>query len=237
MASRTDPPERSATRGPPRPPLSTERVLLAALQLLDTEGADALTMRRLARALQREPMTLYRYARNKATLLDGVVALVLGELHINPAASDWRAELRTLATNFHRLALAHPHVVPLLVTRPPATPLGLRPPGTLRPLESFLQLLINGGFTRTDALHAYRLFFGFLHGHILGELQEKVHNPAETEDLLRLGLHRLDPDEFPQLRALTSTLADYDGATQLHQGVETMITGLSAHFQPAPPPA
>jgi len=202
LASRKDPPERSATRGPPRPPLSTERVLLAALQLLDTEGADALTMRRLARALQREPMTLYRYARNKATLLDGVVALVLGELHI---------------------------------TRPPATPLGLRPPGTLRPLESFLQLLINAGFTRTDALHAYRLFFGFLHGHILGELQEKVHNPAETEDLLRLGLHRLDPDEFPQLRALSVALADYDGATQLHQGVEMMITGLSAHFQPTPP--
>lgn len=166
-----------------------------------------------------------------------MVELFLVQLSAPIQDLDWQAQLRSSAHDFRRLALSHPHVVPLLVTRPPATPLGLRPPGTLRPLESFLQLLINAGFTRTDALHAYRLFFGFLHGHILGELQEKVHNPAETEDLLRLGLHRLDPDEFPQLRALSVALADYDGATQLHQGVEMMITGLSAHFQPTPPPA
>jgi len=162
---------------------------------------------------------------------------VLSELHINPAADDWRQELRTLATDFRRLALAHPHVVPLLVTRPPATPLGLRPPGTLRPLENFLQLLINAGFARTDALHAYRLFFGFLHGHILGELQELVDNPEETEDLLRLGLHRLAPGEFPQLRTLATDLADYDGTTQLRQGVEMMLTGLQANFQPTRSPA
>ncbi len=238
MPARKRIPDSSATDGPPaRTRLSTERVLAAALQLLDAEGAEALTMRRLAQALDREPMTLYRYARNKSALVDGVVQLVLDELDIDPAAADWRGELRTLATDFRRLALAHPHVVPLLATRPPATPLGLHPPGTLRPLENFLQLLINAGFTRTDALVAYRVFFGFLHGHILSELQESVENPAETEDLLRLSLHRLDPEEFPQLRALATALTDYDGATQLHQGVETMITGLHAHFQVTPPPA
>ncbi len=119
--------------------------------------------------------------------------------------------------------------------REAATPLGLRPPCTLRSLETFLQLLINAGFARTDALHAYRLFFGFLHGHILGEFQELVDNPEETEDLLRLGLHRLSPMEFPQLRAVATDLADYDGTTQLRQGVELMILGLQAHFQPTQP--
>ena len=86
------------------------------------------------------------------------------------------------------VALAHPHVVPLIVTRPLATPLGLRPAGTLRPLEDILALLTRAGFSGPDALHIYRALFGFLHGHVLDELQELIENPDETDDLLRLGL-------------------------------------------------
>lgn len=64
-------------------------------------------------------MTLYRYVPSKDALLDGVVARVLTDLAVNPAAADWRQELRDLATSFRGLALAHPNAVPLLVT--PAT--------------------------------------------------------------------------------------------------------------------
>jgi len=172
-------------------------------------------MRRLAQALDREAMSLYRYAHTKAALLDGVVELVLSELTVNPAADDWRQELRELARDFRHLALAHPDMVPLLVTRPLSTPLGLRPPDTLRPVEDFLELLTHAGFTPHHALRAYRLFFGFLHGHILDELQEIVDNPEETDDLLRLGLHRLPRTQFPHLRALAPELASYDGAAYL----------------------
>jgi AcrR family transcriptional regulator len=105
-------------------------------------------------------MTLYRYVPSKDALLDGVVARVPTDLAINPAAADWRQELRDLATSFRSLALAHPNAVPLLVTRPLASPLGQRPPATLRPLENFPELLIRAGFSPADALHAYRLFFG-----------------------------------------------------------------------------
>jgi len=178
---------------------------------------------------------LYRYAANKTALLDGVVELVLDELHINAAAEDWRQELRTLAHDFRDLARAHPNVLSLVVTRPPATPLRLRPPGTLRPLEDFLQLLTRAGLTTTNALHAYRLFFGFLHGHVLAELQEHVTNPEETEDLLRLGLHRLSPEKFPQLRTLGAALTGYDPAAQLDLGVDLMLTGLATYLQPTPP--
>jgi hypothetical protein len=80
-------------------------------------------------------------------------------------------------------------VVPLLVTRPLATPLGLRPAGTLRPLEDVLALLTSAGFSGPDALHIYRALFGFLHGHVLNELQELVEKPDEVDDVLRLGLH------------------------------------------------
>ncbi|MHA6795900.1 hypothetical protein ACVGVM_20640 [Pseudonocardia bannensis] len=64
------------------------------------------------------------------------------------------------------MAVAHPNVVPLLVTRPLATPLALRPRGTLRLLEDLLELLIDAGFGPDGALHAYRLYFGFLQSHI-----------------------------------------------------------------------
>jgi AcrR family transcriptional regulator len=219
---------------PRRAPLTAEAILMAAVEIVDADGADALSMRKLAQALDREVMTLYRYARNKAALLDGVVGLVLGDLQIDPNAEDWRQALRKLARDFRQLALDHPHVVPLMVTRPLITPLGLRPAGTLRPVENFLQLLVNVGFTPTDALESYRLFFGFLHGHVLDELQELVVNPAESEAVLRLGLHNLALNEFPQLRALAPELEHYDGAALLEQGVELMITGLEDRFRPKP---
>jgi len=236
VGRRPIPAEPRNKRLPARTRLSLERMLDAALHIVDTEGVQALSMRHLAQALDREAMSLYRYATTKAALLDGVVELVLGELSIDPAADDWRQELRALARDFRHLALAHPNVVPLLVTRPLSIPLGLRPPGTLRPLEDFLELLTRAGFTPHHALRAYRLFFGFLHGHILDELQEIVDNPEETDDLLRLGLHRLPRTQFPHLRALASELASYDGAAYLDQGVEMMLTGLQTHFPLTPTP-
>ncbi len=212
--------------------ITREVVLAAALALIDADGADALSMRRLARALDRDPMILYRHAPNKAALLDGVTETVLAPLAVDPADPDWAAQLRTVARRYRALALAHPNVVPLLVTRPLATPLALRPPGTLRPLEDILALLTQAGFSGADALHIYRALFGFLHGHILNELQELVEKPEETDDLLRLGLYRLPIGEFPLLRSLAPVLAAYDGAAELERGLDILLTGLAANLTP-----
>ncbi|MDT5196498.1 MAG: hypothetical protein QOH20_3252, partial [Mycobacterium sp.] len=124
------------------------------------------------------------------------------------------------------------HVVPLLVTRPLATPLGMRPPGMLRPLEDVLTLLVSVGFSGVDALHIYRMLFGFLYGHVLTELQEVVERPEETDDVLRLGLHRLTITEFPQVRALASVLGSYDGAAELDRGLDLLFIGLTATVTP-----
>ena len=212
--------------------ITREMVLAAALQIIDADGADGLSMRGLARALGRDPMILYRHAPNKAALLDGVAETVLAQLHVDPADPDWAAQLRTVARDYRRLALAHPNVVPLLVTRPLATPLALRPPGTLRPLEDILALLTRAGFTGPDALHIYRALFGFLHGHVLNELQELIDNPDETDDLLRLGLYRLPVREFPLLRSLAPALATYDGAAELERGLDILLTGLTTTLVP-----
>jgi AcrR family transcriptional regulator len=114
-----------------------EVVLATALELIDRDGAEALSMRRLAGALAWDTMILCRHVPNKAALLDGVAEIILAQLTVDPADPDWAGQLRTVARGYHALALAHPHVVPLLVTRPLATPLALRPRGTLRrlPLE------------------------------------------------------------------------------------------------------
>ncbi|MDQ0730498.1 TetR/AcrR family transcriptional regulator C-terminal domain-containing protein [Arthrobacter sp. B1I2] len=220
------------TSGPGRPKtrLSREVVLAKALELVDAEGLDALTMRRLGQELGRDPMSLYRYAENRAALLDGVSELVLNQLGVHPDDPDWKAQLRKIAHDLRTLALQHPNVVPLLVTRPLSTPLGLRPLGTLRPLEQILSLLVAAGFEPADALHVYRAYYGFLYGHILNELQEYVVDPEENEVLLRLGLHRLPATEFPRLRALAPALAEYDGATELDQGLTILLSGLEAQL-------
>lgn len=211
-----------------RTPLTRERVLAAALRLVDDEGIDALTRRRLGHELGRDAMALYRHAPDRAALLDGIVELVLEELAIPEGGQDWQTQLSRTAHDFRRLALAHPHVVGLIVTRPLSTPLGLRPLGTLRPLERLLRVLTEAGFSPPVALRVYRLYIGFLYGHMLTELQELVADPEETIDLLRLGLHRLPPREFPLLRGLASELAGYDGAAELDRGLAVLFAGLEA---------
>src|SRR6478672_3116043 len=236
MSPEATPAPPTEASAPPAAPgkkrLSREIVLSSALALVDAEGLDALTMRRLGQELGRDPMSLYRYAANRAALLDGVSELVLDELAIIPDDPDWQAQLRRIAHDLRLLALRHPNIVPVLVTRPLSTPLGLRPLGTLRPLEQILSLLIEAGFAPADALHVYRAYYGYLYGHILNELQEFIVDPEENEALLRLGLHRLPPKEFPHIRSLAPVLADYDGMAELDEGITILLAGLAARLSP-----
>lgn len=207
--------------------LTRDRVFATALALIDADGVEALSMRRLGKALDRDPMRLYRHAASKDALLDGVVELVMSELRVKAGDPEgWEGTLRHTAHAFRAIALAHPRVVPLLVTRPLATPLARRPPGTLRPLEDLLELFGSAGFDGRAALHAYRLYTGFLYGHVLNELQERLDDPDETDDLHRLGLHRLPAQEFPRLRASAPALSAYDGARELDEGLDIVLAGL-----------
>ncbi len=232
---RTPPTARAGRNGPSAAadgqtdaPVSRSVILQAALGIIDRDGIEGLSMRRLSEEVGRDPTVLYRHVPGKAALLDGVAEIVLGQLRVDTADPDWAGQLRTVAHEFRRLAVTHPNVVPLLVTRPLATPMGKRPPGMLRPLEDVVALLTSSGFNRADALHIYRVLFGYLHGHILTELQEVIERPEETDDVLRLGLHRLEVTEFPQVRALASVLASYDGESELDRGLDLLFFGLTA---------
>jgi len=211
-----------------RTTLSRTDVLRAAVALVDADGVEALSMRRLGAALGRDPMRLYRHASSKEDLLDGIVEFALSELPVPavPEGGDWEETLRRNAHAFRALALAHPNLAPLMMTRPLATPLAMRPLGTLRPFEALLDLFVGVGFDGRGALHAYRLYMGFLYGQVLNELQERVPAPDESKDLLWLGLQRLPVRECPRLRALAGELAVYDGARELDEGLDVILAGL-----------
>jgi AcrR family transcriptional regulator len=211
-------------------PITRVAVLASALNIIDRDGVDALSMRRLGEAVGRDPMALYRHVPNKAAVLDGVVEMVFEQLSLDTTTANWAAALRSLGHDFRELACKHPNVVPLLVTRPLATPLGMRPPGILRHLEEVLALLTGAGFSGGDALHVYRALFGFLYGHVLTELQEIVERPEETDHVLRLGLHRLPIGEFPHVRNLAPTWASYDGLAELDRGLDILLSGLATRL-------
>ena len=91
MPGDTMPSDTTQTRPPAAPPppppgrsaLTREQVLAAALQIIDEGGVEALTMRRLGQALDRNPMGIYRHAADKDALLDGVVEYVVSELVVS----------------------------------------------------------------------------------------------------------------------------------------------------------
>src|SRR3954454_22934009 len=109
-----------ATTG--RKPLSRERILAAALEVVDEQGIEALSMRKLGQALGYEAMSLYNYVANKDDLLDGILDLVLAESELPSPAGAWDTAVRTSAVSVHQALRRHPWAATLLMT-----------PGHIRP--------------------------------------------------------------------------------------------------------
>jgi AcrR family transcriptional regulator len=219
---------RSARSGRPSR-LDRSAVLEAALALVDREGLDGLTMRRLAAEVGVEAMALYRHADSKEGLLDGLVEIVLGKLQIDPEADDWRAQLHSLASDFRQVTLNHPNVLPLIAARPLSVPLTRGSQTALRLTEGLFELFARAGFDQQVAVVCHRRVMGWLIGSMLQEQRRLVDNPEETEPALRLGLHHLPPQEFPHLRVAALAMAGSTGAEQdLHAGLDALLAGLPA---------
>jgi len=100
-------------------PLSRSEIVSAALAIVDAEGLDALSMRRLARDLHVEAMSLYHHFRNKDAILDGISAAIVSEMRLpDPLPDDWIELLVGLVDAFRRALLAHPNAVPIMLGRP-----------------------------------------------------------------------------------------------------------------------
>lgn len=140
-----------------------------------------------------------------------------------PAGDGWVRELHRIALAAHRVAMRHPHVVPLLATRLLSTPLARRPAAVLRSDERVLALLHDAGFDeeRTVALH--RAFTAWLLGYLLVELRAMDDDPAEPDPAFRLGLHRISARELPRLRAVAVVLAERGGPSGLAAGLDALL--------------
>ncbi|SDX30467.1 regulatory protein, tetR family [Amycolatopsis xylanica] len=112
---RPEPPERPAPA-----PLSRERIVQAAIRLADVDGLDAVSLRKVAAALDVGPMRLYGYIDTKEELLDLMVDAVYAE--IRPSGDSWREVLRSLAENLRRAAHQHEWLADLLGGRPQLGP-------------------------------------------------------------------------------------------------------------------
>ena len=144
--------------------LTPDAIARAALAVVDAEGVEALTMRRLGRELGVEAMALYHHVPNKATLLDAVAAHVAAEAQPTVSGdADWRAGLRVLAEALRGALLAHPRAVPLVATRP------LDPATGMRLVSPVLPLLRSAGFADAEAFLAIQSVAAFTIGHALAQ--------------------------------------------------------------------
>jgi AcrR family transcriptional regulator len=208
--------------------LTRDRVLTAALGLVDREGLSALSMRRLAAELGVEAMALYRYAPGKDALLDGLVEALFLELRdtLNGEITDgaaWREQVHRMARETYRVSLRHPHVVPLIATRMLAVPLARRPPAVLWEHERTLEWLEQAGLDEADAVTAHRAISSWVLGYVFVELRAMVDNPDEPDPAFRLGLHRMSAQELPRLRKAAPLLAVHAGETALTEGLDALL--------------
>lgn len=199
-APNSTPPDRRATTArtvgvvvPPAPPsqrgtLSRQKVLTAAIDVIDSDGAREFTMRRVADRFGVEAMALYNYFPSRELLLDGVVERVVDDLYNDPRVEmntdNWQEFLSRVAHGVRRTALAHPLLFPLIATRGSAAP-GVWPPlRSLRWMEGFLETFHRCGFGGAASLQAYREFSSFLLGHLLLEIFPHRSDSTPPEPLL-----------------------------------------------------
>ena len=91
--------------------LTRERIIAAALRVMDTDGLEAVSMRRIAREVGVEAMSLYHHVRDKEDVLDGICEAVMREFEYPDGAGDISERLRAGARSYRRILQAHPDVV------------------------------------------------------------------------------------------------------------------------------
>ncbi len=144
------------------PQLTRERIVRAAVEVLDAEGVEGLTMRRLAHGLGVTSTALYWHVTTKDDVLDLAVDAVFGDVPIPPAGDDWRAGVRALIGSWRLAMLAHPWA-PALIGRP------LFGPNVLARTEYLQAALVRGGFAGQELAVITRLLANYVIGAALTE--------------------------------------------------------------------
>jgi TetR/AcrR family tetracycline transcriptional repressor len=212
-----------------REPLTRDRVIEAALRVMDEEGLEGVSMRRVAREVGVEAMSLYHHVDDKEDLLDGICEHVMAEFDFPEPVDDWAENCRRGARAWRRLLQAHPAVMRLFAEqRGP-----IRSIDSMRPMEFALRILGACGLTDRDTAQAFHAFGGYIQGFVMMELGSIAGGSDEAHLKAHAELAAMLPDEFAALQACSPYFAECDPDEQFEFGLDLLIRGLEAKARPA----
>ena len=214
-----------------RAPLDRERVLRAAIALADAGGFDSLTMRRLARELGVEAMSLYHHVASKDDLLDGMVDLVFAEIERPATGVDWKAAMRRRAESTRAALGRHRWAIGLMEGR------GHHGPANLALHDAVLGCLRAAGFSPAMTVRAYSVQDAYIYGFAL---QERDMSPETADDFAataqrQMVEYRAVLADYPNLVEVVGghvAAAGYDYATEFRFGLDLILDGLDALRDP-----
>jgi len=198
-------------------------VVEAALALVEREGLEALTMRRLGRELGVEGMALYTHVRNKADLLDAVAVLVLTDLDVPPGRSPrWQERIRRGVLAWAALQERHPRAFPL-VFRP-----RLPTDAVSNLTEELLDALRVAGFDERGAALAYETIVVLVDSALLSR---SSWSDADLQRAWREGAVQADEERFPRFAEVAPAAATLTWREILDTGVDLLLRGLEARLR------
>ncbi|MFF7887619.1 TetR/AcrR family transcriptional regulator [Streptomyces sp. NPDC020794] len=228
MATRTRRPERREK------PLSRQRIVEAAIGLLDTAGESALTFRALAERLATGPGAIYWHITGKDELLHAATdAVVTTTLTADTADATPQEAIRTLALGVFDAIDAHPWIGTQLARAPGQSPM-LRVFEHLGRQVQALGVPHTAQFTAASALLNYILGVGGQNAANARGHQPDT-NRTEFLNTVSAAWAHLDPDEYPFTRDVADQLRDHDDRTEFLAGIDLILTGITTHQQPTEP--
>jgi TetR/AcrR family tetracycline transcriptional repressor len=202
----------------PKKSLNRAAIVEEALLLLDEEGMDALSMRKLASRLGVEAMSLYNHISNKSELLDAIHEHLLGQLQQSLAAGlssnsqvPWQSVAQGLTHGFLTLLKKHPHAIALFGTRSAISP------GSLGFVDQCIQVLLKAGLSAGESLMVFQTLFCFTLGHAVFH---HSHRPADSY------ASRALYENFEALQQVGSP-QQYPSDDEFEFGLQALIAGLA----------
>ncbi|MDO8736884.1 MAG: TetR/AcrR family transcriptional regulator C-terminal domain-containing protein [Thermoleophilia bacterium] len=219
----------SEERGKSRPGLTREAIIAAALEIVDEEGLEALSMRHLGSVLKVDPMAIYYHIPNKSALLDGLIEAVMGEIDLSLDDPSLPASERiVLAAHIYRdVMMAHPQAVQVIAIN------NLNTRESFRPVEYLMDIFLGAGFSPHRALAAVNIFGRFVRGFVLFEVHQifaeeaaACHGCAPTESLQQL----LPVEEFPRMNEVMASVGALGTVDEFDLGIRALVDGMFATF-------
>jgi TetR/AcrR family transcriptional regulator, tetracycline repressor protein len=209
--------------------LTRERIVEAALRVMDAEGLEAVSMRRVAREVGVEAMSLYHHVRDKDDLLGGMCSLVMQEFDI-PEHDDrpWDQRARSGAQEWRAVLKSHPNVIALFAERTkPMTDVD-----ALRPMEYALSLIMETGLDERQAVQVFNVLGGYIMGFVMMETGRMFTAGALDAEApnVELTTRTFPADQLPCIAMALPHLASNDPDEQFELGLDLMLAGLRARF-------